>query len=68
MNKLHNSRYSRFGKYSVFVVVLSVFLLASSAVFADSASKGQGNERGSEISKVAQSLKGVAGRDSNKSS
>lgn len=65
MNKLHNSRYSRFGKYSVFAVVLSVFLLASPAVFADSASKGQGKERGSEISKVVQSLKGVAGRDSN---
>lgn len=65
MNKLHISRYGRFGKYSIFAVVLSLFLLASSVVSADAASRGQGEERSSEISKVVQSLKGVAGRDSN---
>jgi len=53
MNKLHNSRYGRFGKYSVFAVVLSVFLLTSSAVFADSASK----ERGKAMSVAVKFLK-----------
>jgi len=65
MNKPHNGQYYQYGKYSVFAVVFALVFLASSVVFADSASRGQGNERGSEISKVVQSLKGVAGRDSN---
>ena len=39
--------------------------MASSVVFADSASRGQGKERVSEVSKIVLELKKVAGRDSN---
>ena len=65
MNKPQNSQFRQYGKYSVFAVVFAVVFLSSSVVFADSASMGQSKERSSEISKVVQSLRSIAGRDSN---
>ena len=66
MNKSQNSQYGRFSKYSIFAVVLSVFLSVSLTVSAQDTTKNTtGQEHRSDISKVVQSLRSVAGQDSN---
>ena len=66
MNKSQNSQYGRFSKYSIFAVVLSVFLSVSFTVSAQDTTKNTtGQEHRSDISKIVQSLRSVAGQDSN---
>ena len=62
MKKLQNVQY---GRYAIFVVVLVLFLLTSHAVFAkDNTTKITGQEHRSEVAKIVQELRRVAGQDS----
>lgn len=63
MNKLHNSQRFQFGKYTVFAVVFSMFFLSYSFVSADSASKGQGEEYRSGVSRIVQELRRTASQN-----
>lgn len=66
MNTSHNSQYRRYGKYSVFAVVLSL-ILVTSYVFAaqDTTRKTMGQEHRSNVAKVVQELRSFAGYDQN---
>lgn len=65
MNKSHNSQDCRYGKYSVFAVVLALVFVVSPVAFAKSATKGEGQEHRSNVSKVVQELRNFAGFDNN---
>ncbi len=63
MNKLHNSRYDHYGKYTIFAVVFALVFLVSYGALAKANTTGQ--EHWSSVAKVVQELRKVAGQDSN---
>lgn len=64
MNKSHNSQYRQYGKYSMFAVVLSLFLLPSFASAHGVEDKSIGQEHWSNVAKVVKELRKVAGQPS----
>ena len=63
---MNTQNHGQYGKHSIFAIVFTLFLLTSYAVAAqDNAMKTTGQEHRSDVSKVVQELRNVAGMDSN---